>query len=199
MDLKEIIYSTPPSPYCRPESLGGLVLRCWPFISYLKIVSSKKGGGQVINYSQRFTISGMTGKWPSPAVQQAATQAAGSVDSVPKAVDGGAPNAAGGAGDGQDYAMQSGPTRYAPMQGEPPKTITKTDTKPLFPISGFQVAVTYLPTPEAQTTVTASRTAQHETRENQATPAPQPGDNGSNNAGGSGNSDMAKFLRRWKD
>ena len=135
--------------------------------SYLKIVSAKTGGGQVINYSQRFTISGMTGKWQSPAIQSAYQSAASSPSSVPPTVDGNAPaGAGGGAGDGQDYTAQSGPMRYAPMQQAPPTAITAQNTKPLFPVSGFQVAVTYLPTPEAQTTITASRTQTYETKEN---------------------------------
>ena len=109
----------------------------------------------------------MSGKWQSPAIQTAYQAAAGSVNAVPPAQDGSAPGgAAGGKGDGQDYAMQSGPTRYAPMQAAPPSSITATNTKPLYPTSGFQIAATYLPIPEAKITVTASRTATHETKEN---------------------------------
>ena len=116
----------------------------------------------------------MTGKWTSPAIQSAYQSAAGSTDSVPKAQDGGAPKpgagGAGGAGadagDVQDYTAQTGPTRYAPMQDAPPAKISKTDMKPLYPSTGYMMAATYLPTPEAQTTITVSRTATYATKEN---------------------------------
>lgn len=72
-----------------------------------------------------------------------------------------APDAAAGAGGGQwaiPYDQQVGNTKYAPMQPIPPKEITATNTKPLWPTSGVTIATTFLPTPNIATTLTQSNT-----------------------------------------
>ena len=119
-----------------------------------------------MNYSQRFSFSGMSGAWPSPAIQAAFTATGGTLTAVPATVNtvtNGAPNApaaGGGAADGQysiSYQFQTtGLTKYAPMQLRPGSTITATNTAPLFPASLFTVAPTYLPTPSIVTTITQS-------------------------------------------
>lgn len=155
---------------------------------FLKMVAVAKTGGQLTTYSDRFSYSGMTGVFPAPVQTALAdiTDTAG-----PKAVDEtgtdkAAPDPAGGAYD-VEYTMQTGPTRYAPMQPIPPTKITATNTKPLYPTSSVVIATTQLPIPKIQTTLTQSQTFSVQSRENTVAPAPHPTD------------DMAKFLNRWKD
>ncbi|MCJ1319938.1 hypothetical protein MMC15_005274 [Xylographa vitiligo] len=165
---------------------------------FLKITSAPtSGGGTVVNYSQRFSVSGMTGAWPSPAIQAAFTTTKGILTAVPATVNtitNGVPNAppaGGGVADGQygvSYQFQTtGLTKYAPMQLRPGSTITATNTAPLFPPSIFTVAPTYLPTPSIVTTITQSVTFSVTSIVNPASPAPMPSD------------DMQKFLARWRD
>jgi len=199
-----------------------LELRCSSLItalrahSFLKITSApNSGSGQVINYSKRFTISGMTGVWPTPAIQQAYQAAAGSVDSVPATQNtvtlgagagaGGAPGAPGADGPfAVSYQFQTtGLTKYAPMQPKPGTKITATNTAPLFAPSPFTVATTFLPMPSQVTTITQAVTYSVSSRENtvsfprcfltdsnirhKASPAPMP------------MNDMQRFLNRWRD
>ncbi|KAI6791722.1 hypothetical protein KC363_g8341 [Hortaea werneckii] len=156
---------------------------------FLKMISVATEGGQVINYSNRFSISGMTG-----------TAAATYKDAVPGGTDGpdgednaannadsGAATSAMGTGDGVPYPLQTGLTKYAPMQPIPPTKITKKQYSPLYPTSAVTIATTWLPNPTIVTTVTASQTFSVSSMENTAAPASNP------------NPDMAKFLNRWKD
>ena len=143
-------------------------------ISYLKMISQGTSGGQLINYSQRFTITGMTGSWQSQSIEDAYTSAKGDVTKVPATANQLASNqnnpAAGGAGGPQftvPYGMQTtGLTKYAPMQQHPPTAITKQDTSPLFPTTAFNVAQSALPTATQLTTLTASITYSYATRVN---------------------------------
>ena len=176
------------------------------------MISSATSGGQVINYSQRFTINGMTGTWQQQSFEDGYTAAKGSTSSVPPTQDQttGNQNNPGAAGAGGPeysvpYQMQTtGLTKYAPMQQHPPTAITKQDAAALFPTSLFILAETALPTATQLTTLTASRTYSYSTSVNsvshshtlnkyraltdawQATPASPP-------------NDMQKFLARWKD
>lgn len=137
------------------------------FRSYFRVISVATQGGTVTTYSDRFTITGMTGV-TDPTIKAAVTAAGGA---VPAAVDGTANNAAAAAGDpnansGVPYAEQTGLIRYAPMQGVPPTKITKKDTKPLYPTSSYKIAVSFLPTPSQTKTVTASQTFSADSMEN---------------------------------
>ena len=116
-------------------------------------------GGTVINYSDRFTLSGMAGTFP-PNVEagvKAVTDTSG-----PKTknniVDN--PNAAAGGGGafGQPYSMQTGATKYAPMQQKPGTKITAKGASMLYPTSSAKIAKTFLPTPVQVTTMTMSGT-----------------------------------------
>jgi len=165
---------------------------------FLKITSAPLSGtGTVVNYSQRFSVSGMTGAWPSPAIKAAFAATGGTLTAVPATVNtvtNGVPNApapGGGVADGQfgvSYQFQTtGLTKYAPMQLRPGSTITATNTAPLFPASLFTVAPTYLPTPSIVTTTTQPVTFSVTSIVNPASPAPMP------------SNDMQKFLARWRD
>ena len=141
--------------------------------SFLKMVSNPRTGtGQVVNYSKRFSISGMTGNWPSPALKTSYQAVAGNIDSVPPTANTIANNAQPGAAgaDGQfgvSYQFQTtGNTRYAPMQAKPPTKITAQATNPQYPTSHFDVATTFLPIASIVTTVTQSVTYSVSSREN---------------------------------
>ena len=121
------------------------------------------GSGQVVNYSQRFTISGMTGTWSTPAVEadyKLVTGTAGpaTVNTVQSGANANEP-AAGGAAAGPysvAYQLQTGLTKYAPMQPKPGTKITATATTPMFSPSALSVATTFLPAPSQVTTFTQS-------------------------------------------
>ena len=57
-----------------------------------------------------------------------------------------------------EYTMQTGPTRYAPMQPVPLTKITAKTAKPQYPTSSVVIAKKKLPIPSQQTTVTQSQT-----------------------------------------
>jgi hypothetical protein len=161
------------------------------------MVAVGKTGGQLTTYSPRFSYSGMTGAFPKEPGFQAGlgaisgTTGPATSDQTVKAgakPDDPAAAASPVAGDYDvEYTMQTGPTRYAPMQPVPPKTITAKNTKPLYPTSSVSIAKTRLPIPSIKTTLTQSQTFSVTPRENTVAAAPHPSD------------DMQKFLNRWKD
>nr|OQO23750.1 hypothetical protein B0A51_09252 [Rachicladosporium sp. CCFEE 5018] len=162
---------------------------------YLKMTSAATSGGQVINFSKRFSISGMTGVVPAAAAAGVAASA-GSLDG-PATINSVSNNAGGNAGSGAaaggdeyavPYGQQTGGTKYAPMQPIPPTKITKKNFTPLNPTSAVVIARTNLPPAQGVvTTLTQSQTFSVVSVENTAAPV----------AGPTG--DMAKFLNRWKD
>lgn len=124
-------------------------------------MSVAKAGGTITNYSDRFSLAGMTGSFP-PAVitaNAAVTGTAGPPKVNQVAV---APAAGAGAADAGNWAipynLQSGPIRYAPMQPIPPTKITKADVNPLWPTSSVPLATTFLPNPTIPTTLTQAQT-----------------------------------------
>ncbi|KAF9693943.1 hypothetical protein EKO04_007763 [Ascochyta lentis] len=155
---------------------------------FIKMVAVAKTGGELTTYSDRFSYSGMTGAWGSD-VQKGlddldGTDGPATVDATTGAADG----APGADGDYDvAYTMQTGPTRYAPMQPVPPTKVTAKNTKPLYPASSVKTATTFLPIPSIQTTITQSQTFSVSSVENTVAAAPHPTD------------DMQKFLNRWKD
>ncbi|KAF3037650.1 hypothetical protein E8E12_006002 [Didymella heteroderae] len=153
---------------------------------FVKMVAVAKAGGEYTAYSDRFSYSGMTGAWGTNVKFDDVSGTDGPAAKDPTS------NAAGGAvGEDSDYAveytMQTGPTRYAPMQPVPPKTVTAKNTKPLYPTSSVVIATTFLPIPSIQTTITQSQTFSVSSGVNTVAAAPHPTD------------DMQKFLNRWKD
>jgi hypothetical protein len=131
-----------------------------------------KAGGQYIIYSDRFSYSGMTGSFPAdPKIQAGLDAISGTKgpDTVDNTVQTGG-NTAAPVGDDAyevEYTMQTGLTRYAPMQPIPLTSITAgKPKKPMFPTSSVQIAKTRLPIPKVQTTVTQSQTYSVQSREN---------------------------------
>jgi len=124
------------------------------------MISVATAGGTITNYSNRFTLTGMAGTF-SQAVKDGLLTVSGTTG--PAAVNNVAAAAAGTANVeagvwGTPYNLQTGPTRYAPMQPIPPTAITATNTSPLWPTSSVVLASTYLPIPSVLTTQTQIQT-----------------------------------------
>lgn len=142
------------------------------------MTSVAKEGGTLISYSDRFNIPTMSGTTPAKYV---AAAKAVSGTAGPEVEDNVANNAAqanaaatGGAGGEYTvpYALQTGLTKYAPMQKVPPTKITMKNFTPVFPTSAYTVATTWLPTPSIQTTITASQTFSVSSMENTVSELP---------------------------
>ncbi|KAK7187934.1 hypothetical protein DPSP01_003176 [Paraphaeosphaeria sporulosa] len=156
---------------------------------YVKIIAAGSKGGTYTVFSDRFSYKGMTGSFSA-----AFTSAMSSVKDTtgPSAVDTTVKDQAdvSNVADAEyevEYTMQTGATRYAPMQPVPPTKITAKQAKPLYPTSSVKIATAALPIPSVQTTLTQSQTHKVTSMENTVAAAPMPSD------------DMAKFLRRWED
>jgi hypothetical protein len=135
------------------------------------MVALSSKGGEYHVYSDRFSYSGFTAKGIiTPAVKSAVADV--SDTKGPPTVDTTGKNAATTTGPvdpdvfNVQYTMQTGLTRYAPMQPVPPKKITETNTKPLYPTSSVVIAKSRLPIPSVQTTLTASQTYSVSSMEN---------------------------------
>ena len=113
----------------------------------------------------------MTGSWSSPAAQADFKALPAGTTAGPQDVNaigvtppggGGQPGAAGsGANEGSyaiSYLLQTGLTKYAPMQPKPGTKITATNTSPLNPSFAWTVATTFLPVPSQVTTSTQAPT-----------------------------------------
>ena len=127
--------------------------------SYVKMIATGAKGGTYTVFSDRFSYSGMTAAF-SPALDATLKKLDGT--SGPAAVDSTVKNPADAsdvADDAYDveYTMQTGPTRYAPMQPVPPTKITAKDAKRQHPTSSVNVAKSKLPIPSQQTTLTQSQ------------------------------------------
>ena len=138
-------------------------------LSFLKIISTATGG-TVVNYSDRFSLSGMTGTFP-PAVETGAkgvTGTGGPATENTIDTNAAAAPAAGQAGGPYTvtYTAQTGLTKYAPMQGKPGTKITAKNPVPQYPTSAVQLAKTFLPTPSQVTTMTVSATYSVSSKEN---------------------------------
>lgn len=123
------------------------------------MVSAATVGGTVINYSKRFTLTGMTGTFPQPVLDGLKNVKGTDGPPTQNEVAGG--NPAKSAADGPwavPYTLQTGLTRYAPMQPLPPTKITVDKATPLFPTSAVTFAKTWLPPASIQTTLTQSAT-----------------------------------------
>lgn len=127
--------------------------------SYVKMIATGAKGGTYTVFSDRFSYSGMTASF-SPALEATLKKVDGT--SGPAAVDSTVKNPAdvsNVADDAYDveYTMQTGPTRYAPMQPVPPTKITAKTAKRQHPTSSVNVAKSKLPIPSQQTTLTQSQ------------------------------------------
>jgi len=156
---------------------------------YLKMISVSQEGGTVINYSDHFTLAGMTGTFPAAVISGVTglTSTAGPESEDNVSNGGAAAPAAGAEMYTVPYHLQTGLTKYAPMQPIPPTKITAKSYTPLNPSTSINIATTYLPVASMATTLTMSQTFSVSSVENTAAAASNP------------TGDMAKFLARWKD
>ncbi|KAI9803295.1 MAG: hypothetical protein M1825_002086 [Sarcosagium campestre] len=158
---------------------------------FFRMTTKSSTSRNTVHTSPTFSLTDMTGTFPARLVSQLSKRQVAApgvaAPAVPPAAGAAAP-AAGAAGDfNMAFSLQDGPTRFAPMQKQPGKSITATNTEPQYPVSKTVIATTFLAIPEAKTTITQSATDKVSSRENDAEAAAQPTD------------DMAKFLARWKD
>jgi len=171
-----------------PVGVGGSTTNAY----FFGLMSTATAGGTITTYSSRFTLTGMSGTF-DPAV---VTANAGVTSTDPPPAKNALANAGGAASGtvaagifGTPYTLQTGLTKYAPMQPVPPTAITKTDTAPLWPTSSVAFASTFLPIPSQVTTLTQSQTfslsSHANTAATQSSPTPS--------------NDMQRFLNRWKD
>ena len=116
-------------------------------------------GGTIISYSDRFSISGMTGAF-SPTVASAAKAIKDTKgpDTQNNIGDSGGGQTAASSGTVAPYTAQTGPIRYAPMQQKPGTKITAKSASRRYPTSSVRIASTYLPPASQTQTVTATNT-----------------------------------------
>lgn len=125
--------------------------------SFLKMISAA-AGGTVVNYSDRFTLTGMTGTFqPNVAAGIKSTTGTGGPATENNVKDS-AKNGDGAGGQGTPYSLQTGLTKYAPMQRKPGTKITLKTASMQYPTSAFVLAKSPLPVPSQVTTITASVT-----------------------------------------
>lgn len=137
--------------------------------SFIKMLSTATAGGTVINYSDRFSLSGMTGIFPPALLTDLKSVSDTKGPAAQNQVAGAGADAAAGAGDPLykvPYTMQTGAVRYAPMQPLPPSKITADKMSRLHPTSAFSIATAYLKAPTVSTTMTQSITYAVTSREN---------------------------------
>ncbi|TGO29987.1 hypothetical protein BPAE_0009g00850 [Botrytis paeoniae] len=154
--------------------------------AYFMRMIATTASGTVTVYSNRFSISGMTGSF---GATYTITGTAGPA-TVNNVADTAVASSSGTADDGvygTPYQSQTGLTRYAPMGLMPGTTITATNTEPQYPTSSVALATTYLSSATIDTTLTQAQTASFTSHPNTVAAASMPTD------------DMAKFLARWKD
>lgn len=113
----------------------------------------------VVNYSERFTLTNMTGAFSPPIVHGIHS----AIHSLGSPIN-----------EGEEheelrkrqmigsytipYPLQTGPTRYAPMAKKPGSTIPAGLPTPQFSASPYTIATTYLPAATVQVTLSASET-----------------------------------------
>lgn len=141
---------------------GRLLIRRTSFIG---MIATPTTGVAITVYSNRFTLTGMTGAFPPGVEQDLAHISPGTSGPPAGNVAGGAHaaaeerDAAGGDPYAVPFGQQTGPTRYAAMQPAPGTKITATNTAPLHPTSAVRLASTPLPPPAVETTLTQAQTA----------------------------------------
>jgi hypothetical protein len=131
--------------------------------SFLGMIATTATGETINVYSDRFTLTGMTGSFP-PGLEGDLARISGT--SGPSAVNVtgryAAAKRAAAPADGDMYTvpynLQSGLTKYAPMQPVPGTVITATNTAPLYPPSSVVTATAMLPIASIVTTITQAQT-----------------------------------------
>ncbi|KAJ8608856.1 hypothetical protein MRB53_039442 [Persea americana] len=131
---------------------------------------STSPSGQIINYSDRFTLVGMTGAFPA-SISAALSSMSPTDLSGPLGTNDDAPGTSSStstyiASYDIPYNLQDGQTRYAPMQPIPGTRITARSASMQWPTSFAVIAKTWLPAASVVTTLTQVQTASRSSREN---------------------------------
>ncbi|RMZ76561.1 hypothetical protein DV737_g4777, partial [Chaetothyriales sp. CBS 132003] len=154
---------------------------------FIKMVSTATGGA-IVNFSDRFSLTGMTGDFTTKVVTGlktvTGTDGPTTINDITTTED--EDESESSTTDTAlyttPYTLQSGTVRYAPMPPTAATSITAKSASSQWPTSAYTVYTTYAGTPNAITTHTLAQTYSVSSRE--ATPT--------DNA-------MQKFLNRWKD
>lgn len=158
---------------------------------FLKMIAAATSGS-AIYYSDRFSLSSMTGTFPPVVITGlgtvSGTSGPANQDQTAQVAAGGDAAGAGAAAGafGVAYSMQSGPTRYAPMPPIPSTKITVKAASMQYPKSSWTAWTTNSGPPNAQITVTQPQTFSVASMPATIAAAPNPMD-----------ADMQKFLNRW--
>lgn len=142
---------------------------------FIQIYSAISTAQFTIHYTPRFTLSGMTGSEtpsgsgapPSPQIN-IPNGGASAVDSASFTIP---------------YTLQTGRTRYAPMQSQPGSTTTHTTWSRRFPTSAVTYYSSLRASPNVASTITPGWSYSKTSYINDATPAPHPSINGWYRAG----------------
>lgn len=145
---------------------------CGNGLFYIQVYANLlKGAGHSTKYTNRFTLTGMTGT----------TVGSGSgsppLGEVSLAADSKETPAAGGdtsASFTVPYTLQTGSTRYAPMQLQPKATVTATTWSRRFPTSAVSYFTTKMTAPVVASTLTLPWSYTINSQFNYAAPAPDP-------------------------
>lgn len=132
--------------------------------------------GQSIHYSPRFTLSGMSGSSTTQVLDGTpATLVLDDIESAPTPqINIGDSGTIDTRSFTVPYTMQTGKTRYAPMQLQPGSTVTMTAWSRQFPTSSVLYALTFLPIPSVLTTKTPGWSYTMKSAPNWASAAPYP-------------------------
>lgn len=145
--------------------------------SFLQFISTSATGATSTSYSDRFTLTGMTGSFPAAAAagvaSLAASDTAGPSGTSPSSEATGTAGAgtssaaaattAAAAGMtidpaagpyGTPFPLQTGLTRYGPMPAPPGSTVGAGRASAQFPTSAVSLATAILPLPSVLTTLT---------------------------------------------
>ncbi|QPG74035.1 hypothetical protein FOA43_001354 [Brettanomyces nanus] len=134
---------------------------------YVQIYTTFKSGAYSIHYSSRFSVKGLTGS----------TKASGSGD--PPTAETSSPDAAVNSKSFSiTYTLQTGKTRYAPMQMQPGSTVTVSSWSRRFPTSAVTYYSTYRKSLDCLSTITPGWSYTMDSFTNMATPAPFPSEVG---------------------
>lgn len=131
---------------------------------FLKMISVAAAGGDVINYSDRFSLTSMVGTFPS-VVKEGLQTVKGTTSGPPTENQiANPPNAAADTVAAEPpefkipYTLQTGEIRYAPMPPVPATKITAKNVSPQWPTSSYTVYQTIAGKPNAVSTVTDYQT-----------------------------------------
>lgn len=142
---------------------------------YIQVYAVVEGEGDTIHYSPRFTLAGMSGvntytytySVQPPAITEINTGGAGNADTSINSASFSIP-----------YTLQTGKTRYAPMQMQPGSTVTATTWTRRFPTSKVTFYSTFRKSLDQVSTITPGRSYVMTSDINAAPPALMPSENG---------------------